>query len=315
MLNIHHILQCPDCQNPIHTKANNYHCLACNREFDVEEGIPVLLPKNFSGEEAAEADFHSAIAASWEEENQMESEHVRSVHMRFLAHLFELKQDSLILEVGCGTGWDGIQLARRGMQVVETDISVGMLQVANMTATREGFHERVCHIGATADTLPFADESFDAVFCAAALHHFDDPACYLREMHRIIKVGGLVVIGAEPSGWFGVLLRRYLGLKKVLSSAQHAPGDESAHGFSPKKFRQLATSAGLDVVAIQADWYSIGFAHYAIGPISKLLRLKHRPPIPLGIERFLISFDKLIARIPLAQHVPWLCSLIAVRKH
>jgi len=47
--------------------------------------------------------------------------------------------------------------------------------------------------------LPFGNEAFDLVFCINAIHHFPDPATFIREAYRILEKGGLLaIIGMDP---------------------------------------------------------------------------------------------------------------------
>ena len=100
-----------------------------------------------------------------------------------------------ILEVGCGTGhW--LQILRPlGYQVYGLDSSFGMLQRARTRASYGLLHL----VRATANALPFQRYLFDMVFCVNVLHHFDDPANFIRDARLLLRSGGaLAVIGMNP---------------------------------------------------------------------------------------------------------------------
>jgi len=103
------------------------------------------------------------------------------------------------LEVGAGTGYFSLNLLRAGVvrEATCTDISPGMVRALNANAQRLGLTVRTAR--ADAESLPFADESFDLVLGHAVLHHLPDLERAFREFHRVLKPGGRVVFAGEPS--------------------------------------------------------------------------------------------------------------------
>jgi len=105
-----------------------------------------------------------------------------------------------VLEVGCGTGhWLGV--LREYAHAAGIDPSHYMLQKA---AGSEG---KKLLVRGEAEYLPFADKTFDLVFCVNAIHHFTRPSEFIKEAHRLLTPeGALAVIGMNPhSGndrWF-----------------------------------------------------------------------------------------------------------------
>ncbi|HLF03209.1 MAG TPA: methyltransferase domain-containing protein [Anaerolineales bacterium] len=98
-----------------------------------------------------------------------------------------------ILEVGCGTGHWLEQLSPLAHHVHGLDFSSGMLRQARQRS--EPFH--LTH--GRANRLPFANASFDLVFCVNAFHHFDQPAVVIAEARRLLKPGGaFAIIGMDP---------------------------------------------------------------------------------------------------------------------
>ena len=103
------------------------------------------------------------------------------------------------LEVGAGTGYFSLNLLRAGIvrEATCTDISPGMLRALNANAERLGLTVRTAR--ADAESLPFADESFDLVLGHAILHHLPDLERAFSEFHRVLGPGGWVVFAGEPS--------------------------------------------------------------------------------------------------------------------
>jgi SAM-dependent methyltransferase len=102
-----------------------------------------------------------------------------------------------VLECGCGTGWLSYLLARRGYDVVATDVSPGAIQLAQSHPTfRQGAlpEFRV----ADAEQLPF-DAEFDVVVFFDSLHHAVNEQAALQSAWRALVPGGICVM-LEP-GW------------------------------------------------------------------------------------------------------------------
>jgi demethylmenaquinone methyltransferase / 2-methoxy-6-polyprenyl-1,4-benzoquinol methylase len=95
---------------------------------------------------------------------------------------------SAALDVATGTGDLAIELARRGADVVGSDFSEGMLAKARAKAPGLRWEQ------ADALALPYADDSFDAATVGFGARNFSDLAGGLREMARVVRPGGRVVI-------------------------------------------------------------------------------------------------------------------------
>ena len=98
-----------------------------------------------------------------------------------------------VLDVASGLGQDARALAARGGLAVAAEPSSRMSELARLqNETRGG----ACpgHVRGWGDALPFADESFNAVFCKGALDHFDAPLLAIAEMARVTRSDGLVVL-------------------------------------------------------------------------------------------------------------------------
>jgi len=95
---------------------------------------------------------------------------------------------SRVLEVGCGYGLLGTYLSQLGARFIGVDIALSAL--SQFPKSTEGY----CHpVVADATGLPFADASFDLVFCMEVLEHTLDPDALLDECFRVVRPGGHLV--------------------------------------------------------------------------------------------------------------------------
>jgi ubiquinone/menaquinone biosynthesis C-methylase UbiE len=93
-----------------------------------------------------------------------------------------------LLDVGCGMGDLLAKVGERAKMTVGVDISPGMVRASRGS--------KVNLIVADADLLPFADESFDCVVSVTMLQNMPDPEKTVREMKRVVRPGGLVIVTA-----------------------------------------------------------------------------------------------------------------------
>ncbi len=103
-----------------------------------------------------------------------------------------------VLDIACGSGYAVYEAGARlratpGGMACGCDISVAML--GRRTPAGDGAPSRTYFQAASAQALPYATGTFDAVLCTTAFHHFPDPAAALTEIRRILRPGGQLLIG------------------------------------------------------------------------------------------------------------------------
>ena len=109
----------------------------------------------------------------------------------FLVSRVEAAASETVLDVACGTGSVALELVRRhGCTVVGVDQSADMLAAGRGRIATAGLSDRITLIEARAESLPFADESFDGLTFTYLLRYVDDPAATLRELARVVRPGG-----------------------------------------------------------------------------------------------------------------------------
>jgi ubiquinone/menaquinone biosynthesis C-methylase UbiE len=113
--------------------------------------------------------------------------------LQFLKAWAQIAPEARVLDVACGTGtFARLLLAEQPEQrIVGIDLAEQMLAVANKTCP---LHTTVGFGQARADSLPFLNQQFDYVVSANSFHYFDNPAGVLREMRRVVRPGGQVII-------------------------------------------------------------------------------------------------------------------------
>ena len=147
----------------------------------------------------------------------------------FTRRALDLRPGERVLDVAAGTAVSTAELARAGAYCVAADFSLGML--------RAGGRRRQPRVAADALCLPFADGAFDAVTISFGLRNVVDPDRALREMARVTRVGGrIVVCEFSTPTWrpLRVLYQRYL--------MRALPAVASRVSSNPQAYRYLAES-------------------------------------------------------------------------
>jgi len=99
-----------------------------------------------------------------------------------------------ILDVGCGTGSLLAGLARSGFtSLAGVDLAPRMLDVAREKLSAQHAHADL-RVADAEDSLPWTSESFDIAALTAALHHFYRPHDALREIRRVLRPGGRLLV-------------------------------------------------------------------------------------------------------------------------
>ncbi len=162
-----------------------------------------------------------------------------------------------VLDMACGTGDVSIALKRKGLDVVGADISENMLALARKKAPGIDFRY------GDASELPFADRSFDAVTIAFGIRNFDKRAQCIRELHRVLKDGGMLAIAefSIPRNrlWRGIYTLYFKNILpaigRLVSKQAYAYSylPESSFDFpAPEKFRAELSEGGFRAVTARS---------------------------------------------------------------
>lgn len=115
-------------------------------------------------------------------------------HSRIIKEMMEGVHGK-ILDVGCGTGIIHDLYPHR--DIVGIDVSKGMLS-----------HHKGKHLLASADDIPFPNDTFDSVVCRSVLHHLPRAWKGLNEIWRVLRPGGTFVCWETNKSWLAELIRR-----------------------------------------------------------------------------------------------------------
>ena len=104
-----------------------------------------------------------------------------------------LRGNERVLDVACGPGYIAEAFARAAREAIGVDLTAAMLAIAEERTKTRGVSNVSFRIG-DVQQLPFGDGEFDVAVCRLALHHMPEPAQVVREMARVCRVEGIVLV-------------------------------------------------------------------------------------------------------------------------
>jgi ubiquinone/menaquinone biosynthesis C-methylase UbiE len=206
-----------------------------------------------------------------------------------------LPRGSAVLDAGCGSGNLTRLLVEAGYQVEAIDSSKGMLERASSKCCGAS-----CRLADLNGSLPFADQTFDAVTCSNVLYSLPDPERALVELERVLKPGGrLILTTPMPHFSMGKILSRHWeekgswGRARLLSRIPSlfllagfnvlilSPEQKKKfHFFTPEQLELLLVKAGYHDVEIRSTYAEQGLLAWA----SRLSAVTLPPPLTANLD-------------------------------
>jgi demethylmenaquinone methyltransferase / 2-methoxy-6-polyprenyl-1,4-benzoquinol methylase len=153
--------------------------------------VPVEEKKKLVGQ------VFSSVARQYDLMNDLMSLGIHRVWKRYFVGTSGVKRGDRVLDLAGGTGDIAALLHERvgdAGSVVLGDINAAMLSVGRDRLTDRGLVRGLEYVQLNAEALPFPDASFDLVTIAFGLRNVTEKANALREMHRVLKVGGRALV-------------------------------------------------------------------------------------------------------------------------
>lgn len=169
-----------------------------------------------------------------------------------------------ILDLAAGTGTSSVPFDRAGAMVVPADFSLGMLAVGRR---RQPF---LPFVAADAMHLPFADDSFDAATMSFGLRNVADRMVALRELLRVVRPGGRLVVCEFSHPTFGPFRKVYSEylMKALPPVARRTSSNPEAYVYLAESIRAWPDQAQLARDIAAAGWQRVQWRDLSGGIVA-----------------------------------------------
>jgi ubiquinone/menaquinone biosynthesis C-methylase UbiE len=199
-----------------------------------------------------------------------------------------------VLEVGAATSRDSVSLASLGARPVALDYSMAALDRARDASGSS----KVTLVCGEAESLPFADRTFDMVFHQGLLEHFRDPRPLLRENARVLRPGGILLVDVPQIFHVYTVIKKLL----ILLNAWFAGWETQ---YTKPQLEKLLKEVGLEPYAAYGRFFAPSLAYRMLRELMMRLglRLPLRPVVIPPIHRLRGSIRRAVERSPLGPRV------------
>jgi demethylmenaquinone methyltransferase/2-methoxy-6-polyprenyl-1,4-benzoquinol methylase len=167
-----------------------------------------------------------------------------------------------VLDLAAGTAVSTVEYARSGAWCVAADFSLGML--------RGGAHRDVPKVAADAFHLPFRDGAFDAVTVSFGLRNMNDTIAALREMSRVVRPGGrLVICEVSQPSWRPIRwLYRNTVLRLLPLITRPFSSNPEAYRYLAESMRDWYDQRTLAELIARAGWVNVEWLNLTFGAVA-----------------------------------------------
>jgi SAM-dependent methyltransferase len=187
------LLACPHCRGEL--RATPLSCGSCGASYEVRDGIPDLRLPADARTEAVREFYEEAPFPAYPPRDSHAWLRARAERSEF-ARLLDraIAGDARILELGCGTGQMSLFLATADRVVVGADLARASLELAEAARDRFGVR-RALFVETDLRAPGLRRGAFDVVYSSGVLHHTPDPRASFAAVARLVRPGGIVVVG------------------------------------------------------------------------------------------------------------------------
>lgn len=179
------------------------------------------------------------------------SVHAQGIEFQKMQQLIQSHQFKTVLDLGCGGGHVSYQVAPWVEQVTAYDLTPSMVELVAQQATQKGLNNVIAQQGA-AESLPFADQSFDCVISRYSAHHWQNVAQAMAEICRVLTPQGKVVM-VDILGNSNPVMDTFFQTIESIRDPSHV------RNYSLQEWVHFAECAGLRIECVEKQHLELEF--------------------------------------------------------
>ncbi|OLE28736.1 MAG: bifunctional demethylmenaquinone methyltransferase/2-methoxy-6-polyprenyl-1,4-benzoquinol methylase [Actinobacteria bacterium 13_1_20CM_3_71_11] len=223
------------------------------------------------------AAMFDGVAARYDRTNTVLSGGLDRSWRRATRRALELHPGDRVLDLAAGTGVSTEELAYSGADTVGVDISLGMLRAGRAS------RPTIRLLAGDALALPFRDGAFDAVTISFGLRNVRDTGAALRELARVTRPGGQLVVcefSHPTNALFRAVYLEYL-MRALPTVARRVASNPEAYVYLAESIRAWPDQAGLAAALVAAGWGDVAWRNLTGGAVA--LHRARRADVPPSV--------------------------------
>ena len=210
------------------------------------------------------AEMFDGVAERYDLTNDLLSLGQARLWRRAVAQAVDARPGERVLDLAAGTGTSSAPFQQAGASVVACDFSLGMLEVG---------HDRNPHldfVAGDATKLPFRDASFDAVTISFGLRNVEDTTAALRELRRVTKPGGRLLVCEFSHPTFAPFRTVYLEylMRALPAIANKIASNPDAYVYLAESIRAWPDQRGLATLIQASGWSKVAWRDLTGGIVT-----------------------------------------------
>ena len=215
----------------------------------------------------------SSVASKYDVMNDLMSFGIHRIWKRYFVATAQVKRGDRVLDLAGGTGDIAVLLKNRvgdAGEVVVGDINGDMLRVGRDRLTDRGLVRGLDWVQCNAQALPFPDASFDLVTIAFGLRNVTDKDAALREMHRVLRVGGqarVLEFSEVTAEWFKPIYD-FHSFRILPKLGQLFARDSGSYQYLAESIRKHPPQAELKAMMETAGFERVSYRNLSAGIVA-----------------------------------------------
>jgi len=224
------ILRCPVSNLDLFLDNDKNQILSIDKsnKFDIKEGIPVFLSKDFIDSKKINYLEHYTLDGEHFDYFEKREKATFEAERRLREYIKSIipKNSELVLDIGSGSAWLAKSIGKN-RRIVSLDISINNIKKALVEYLFEN------HFGVVGDAyhLPFADDCFDCIVAAEIIEHLETPSEFIRQAIKKLKKNGILIISTP----YKEKINQYL----CIHCNHLTPQNAHLHSFDENKLKAL----------------------------------------------------------------------------